>query len=1308
MKYAVRFLIALALSVLPFRAVADIRITDGIADSTQPAVAVGPDQLAKVVWAEQVAGLYQVFWASVGIDGDVVAGPVQVTNGTGNCSLPRVAVDASNRSYAVWVLGSGSSARIYWARIGAAGAIEAGPTLLFISNGEYKRPDIAVTGDGTSHVVFEWGGPGLFHVKYMVLTSAGATVRSLVAGDYDILGIDKYPSVAIEPGGTIDIVWNDTYNFSNGLYLARYTPGGTRLSRGRIKNGNTITWPTIVAPLDGAQRILYQQPNAGVDRIWTFLGADTGQIVSPSPGPTRRPRLAGAAGQPTYAVWEDWSTGTSRIMAGKWDAAGTYINDHLLLSSGTAAATLPGIGTDGNGVYAVAWRDSRDGNGEIYLEWIPANGVIVTVRDRAFNVPVPNVRVVLYSGSTPRAEKYTGADGSCRFGDLPAGNYWVNGYYQHFQADETPTFQVPMEGYASRQLVISAEFEITCRIADAFNGGGLAHATVELFLAGFGLVDQRPPGADGLATFSVAEEGTYFLRARDIRWTGVGTDSLTFYAPRRSVDFAVTPAHVGVPVAVPQLELPTQVVVLVHGWTGNPCMWTAPAFPDDPGWTDALRSRGWTVINNIALPGSIADMHGLASLEDQALYLQTCTEALGVRSFHVVAHSLGGLVTRYMTERLQAGELPRIVNLVTLATPHHGTPLTNVAEALVLFLGAHFAGPSGFANAATWLISAEANFPSIRDLKPNSVALRNLNQDSAFSLDWTGSCLFDNPNAERHLALQTRYVTVTGDARAGMFVATGGLLAAVTCGENDGVVPTESARMWSGDARVHNYDASAVAQAVHHKKGAAIPGICSSVPVRSWVLDRLADPAGFSPPEMPLSGDSVARDVAPVRALGSLQIAAVPGEVRQDSFVVDACDTLRVNWTWFDGRVGVDMVAPGGGVIDSTVAAVDPSIERTFDPADRWGCYVIAHPAAGTWRLRTRDVVAASGAQQAYLWLQGGATSYLSLAIDGAGPEPAAARIVKATFLTAGDGPHVGAEVTARVTGPSGNSDTLVLADDGTAPDDVPGDGVYCALVTPEAAVGTTVVAVEAVAPGPIPTRRTLMRSFEVGNTADIQILEPGLAATSATGLGGTPVELSATIRNGGLLPAAVEVTFWLAEPPITLAVDTLTVSAATSLVVEAGHLPLRPRAYEYHVRARPLGDVAEAAWENNTSTHTLVIGMAATGVPTGEGAEISRLDPARELNGRRAVIASACPNPFNPRVTVRFAVAAEGHVRLSVYDLRGRLVRNLVNGRLERAVHEATWDGTTESGTAAASGVYLLRLDGAGALDHRKVTLVR
>ncbi len=72
-------------------------------------------------------------------------------------------------------------------------------------------------------------------------------------------------------------------------------------------------------------------------------------------------------------------------------------------------------------------------------------------------------------------------------------------------------------------------------------------------------------------------------------------------------------------------------------------------------------------------------------------------------------------------------------------------------------------------------------------------------------------------------------------------------------------------------------------------------------------------------------------------------------------------------------------------------------------------------------------------------------------------------------------------------------------------------------------------------------------------------------------------------------------------------------------------------------------------------------------------------------------------PNPFNPVTTIRFVVGqglADVPVRLTVFDARGHVVRQLVNDRRSAGAHEVVWDGRDDAGRQAGSGLYLYRLN--------------
>ena len=68
-------------------------------------------------------------------------------------------------------------------------------------------------------------------------------------------------------------------------------------------------------------------------------------------------------------------------------------------------------------------------------------------------------------------------------------------------------------------------------------------------------------------------------------------------------------------------------------------------------------------------------------------------------------------------------------------------------------------------------------------------------------------------------------------------------------------------------------------------------------------------------------------------------------------------------------------------------------------------------------------------------------------------------------------------------------------------------------------------------------------------------------------------------------------------------------------------------------------------------------------------------------------------PNPFRPGTTIRFSLACESAVKISVCDVQGRLVRTLVEGRQSAGPNRTEWDGRDGYGRPVTPGVYFLRM---------------
>jgi hypothetical protein len=84
-------------------------------------------------------------------------------------------------------------------------------------------------------------------------------------------------------------------------------------------------------------------------------------------------------------------------------------------------------------------------------------------------------------------------------------------------------------------------------------------------------------------------------------------------------------------------------------------------------------------------------------------------------------------------------------------------------------------------------------------------------------------------------------------------------------------------------------------------------------------------------------------------------------------------------------------------------------------------------------------------------------------------------------------------------------------------------------------------------------------------------------------------------------------------------------------------------------------------------------------------------------------------PNPFNPQTTIQFDLPRDAaRVRLTVYDLGGRLVRTLVDGPQPAGQQSVIWNGRDDDGRTVSSGVYVYELLAPDRRMTRKMTLLK
>ena len=83
-------------------------------------------------------------------------------------------------------------------------------------------------------------------------------------------------------------------------------------------------------------------------------------------------------------------------------------------------------------------------------------------------------------------------------------------------------------------------------------------------------------------------------------------------------------------------------------------------------------------------------------------------------------------------------------------------------------------------------------------------------------------------------------------------------------------------------------------------------------------------------------------------------------------------------------------------------------------------------------------------------------------------------------------------------------------------------------------------------------------------------------------------------------------------------------------------------------------------------------------------------------------------PNPFNPTTTIRYAIPAESHVNVRVFNLLGEEVATLVDGRQSVGTYEVHWNGLGRGGAVCASGVYFVRIEAGSFVGVKRMILLK
>jgi hypothetical protein len=124
----------------------------------------------------------------------------------------------------------------------------------------------------------------------------------------------------------------------------------------------------------------------------------------------------------------------------------------------------------------------------------------------------------------------------------------------------------------------------------------------------------------------------------------------------------------------------------------------------------------------------------------------------------------------------------------------------------------------------------------------------------------------------------------------------------------------------------------------------------------------------------------------------------------------------------------------------------------------------------------------------------------------------------------------------------------------------------------------------------------------------------------------------------------------------------------------------------------------------DDISIATKIVGLAPLNPASGNA--LNLITPSSIEGGNLPMVTKLhqnYPNPFNPTTSIKFDLASDSNVKLSVYNYNGQLVKSLVNGTMNAGFHSVNFDASSLS-----AGVYYYTMETAGKTMTNKMVLVK
>jgi FlgD Ig-like domain len=143
----------------------------------------------------------------------------------------------------------------------------------------------------------------------------------------------------------------------------------------------------------------------------------------------------------------------------------------------------------------------------------------------------------------------------------------------------------------------------------------------------------------------------------------------------------------------------------------------------------------------------------------------------------------------------------------------------------------------------------------------------------------------------------------------------------------------------------------------------------------------------------------------------------------------------------------------------------------------------------------------------------------------------------------------------------------------------------------------------------------------------------------------------------------------------------------------------------------QPVATVTEAVWLDQTGDFGSYYRISSVDFAGNESQAVApgNTSSSGDLPLGKTALLGNVPNPFNPLTTISFVLDHQSSPHLAIFDVSGRLVRNLLVGETHEAGrYDLQWNGKNAQGQTVAAGVYFYHLKVDGFQQTRRMTLIK